>query len=344
VIAAVILLGAVEFFVLLGTRRSSPEPPSAQRDSFQKGIVLGLFARDEPGYARKNLGEIRGLGANSVSIVIPWVTPDVRSEKIAPRGDMTPSDGSLRAAIREAHLAGMRVLLLPLIYVDEMAEGEWRGTISPPDWGRWFRSYERMILHYAAVARDEKVELLSIGSELCSTEGKKEEWLGIVSRVRRDYDGALTYSANWDHRESVSFAESLDFLGMNAYFELSDDPDAGVDELLRSWVGIQKEVEAWRSRVGKPLVLTEVGYPSRRGATANPWNYEAGGPPDLDAQERGYRAFVSAWTGYPALEGVYFYLWWGEGGPADVGYTPRGKPAESVIKEWYSRGLPGGAE
>jgi len=35
------------------------------------------------------------------------------------------------------------------------------------------------------------------------------------------------------------------------------------------------------------------------------------------------------------LEGVYFYLWWGAGGPEDKDYTPRGKGAEAVIRDWF---------
>lgn len=343
-IAAVVFLGILEFLLLTGSgeRRGSTAFP-VPSGRFQKGIVFGLFARDEPGYSERNLGEIRALGADAVSIVLPWVTPDVQATVIAPRGDMTPSDASLRHAIREAHGRGLRVLLLPLIYVDRMAEGEWRGTLSPPDWDAWFRSYGRMVDHYAGIAESERVEYLSVGSELCSTEERRDDWLRIIGGVRRAYGGLLTYSMNWDHRDRISFADALDALGMNAYFELSDDPEAGVEELRRAWSSIRSEVETWRSRLGKPLILTEVGYPSRRGAASNPWAYDAPGEADPAAQERCYRAFVGAWTGYPPLVGVYFYLWWGEGGPADTGYTPRGKPAEKVIADWYGPDRTGGA-
>jgi hypothetical protein len=300
-----------------------------------RGVVFGLFARDEPAYARRALSEIRALGADSVSIVLPWVTPDVRSLRLEPREDMTPSDRSLRRAIREAHRQGLSVLLLPIVYVDRMGEQEWRGTIDPPDWKGWFASYGRMILHYAALAEEQRVEFLSVGSELCSTEERGAEWMDLIARVRAAYRGALTYSANWDHRTDLPFAGALDFIGMNAYFEVGADPADGVERLIEEWKPVLRDVEAWRSRFGKPLLVTEVGYPARRGACADPWNYQKEGPADPEAQAACYRAFVGAWTGYRGLAGVYFYLWWGDGGPADAGYTPRGKPAERVITRWF---------
>jgi len=333
-IVAVVALVALEIALLLGVGRRDSVPVPAIGD-FQKGIVFGLFAREEPGYASRSLREIRSLGADSVSIVLPWVTPDVRSTRLAPRGDMTPSDASLRRCIREAHALGLRVFLLPLVYVDVMRGEEWRGALDPPDWDAWFRSYRRMILHYAAMAEDEGVEYLSVGSELCSSEARREAWLGIISSVRGAYRGRLTYSANWDHLESLSFVDALDFVGMNAYFELSPDPDPGSEALEEAWKEIRGRVESWRSRIGKPLVFTEVGYPSRRGAASRPWDYDAKGTPDAALQERCYRAFVRTWTGADSLAGVYFYLWWGDGGPDDAGYTPRGKPAASVLSDWY---------
>ena len=41
----------------------------------------------------------------------------------------------------------------------------------------------------------------------------------------------------------------------------------------------------------------------------------------------------------PQLAGV---IWWewnaGEGGPNDYGYTPKGKPAEQLLRKWFSAG------
>jgi hypothetical protein len=308
---------------------------------FQRGVVFGLYARDDLDHVRRGLAEIRALGANAVSIHVPWVIPDVRSTTMAPRPDMTPQDASLRRAIRLAHATGMDVFVLPLIYVDAMEEGEWRGTLAPADWSAWFAAYRAFLMHYAVLSEEEHVAILAVGSELCSTESRGGEWGRLIEEVRRVYSGALTYSANWDHRGDLPFAGRLDYLGTNAYFELSDDPDAPVEALVSAWNEIVPEVLGWASRAGKPLILTEVGYPSRRGSARDPWDSTSREPPDPAAQGRAYRAFVEAWTGHPGLRGVYFYLWWGEGGAGDAGYTPRGKPAEKVLADWFGGGARG---
>jgi hypothetical protein len=329
--AASLLIAALH-----GEIRGLAGGPAPAADSFQKGMVFGLFAREEAGHTDKGIAEMKELGVDSVSITIPWVIANVRSTAMAPRADMTPSDASLTSAIRKAHAAGMRVFLMPFLYVDHMDEGEWRGKIDPPDWKAWFTAYNAFIGHYAALAGREGVEYLSVGSELCSTESRRDDWLVLIRQVRAVYPGAITYSANWDHRAAISFIDALDYLGMNAYFKVSDREASDEEDLMRAWEGIRKDVAAWRASAGKPLIITEAGYPSRAGACVDPWNYEGEGKPDPAEQLRCYRAFQRTWSGEPGIAGVYFYLWWGEGGPQDAGYTPRGKPAAEVIKSWYT--------
>ena len=95
-------------------------------------------------------------------------------------------------------------------------------------------------------------------------------------------------------------------------------------------------LQAWSRLHGRPILFTEVGYPSRRGAATDPWNYAARRPGDLEGQRRCYRAFAEAWEGVPELAGAFFYLWWGEGGPEDRDYTPRGKPAAHELSRWFN--------
>jgi hypothetical protein len=246
---------------------------SGSPGTFHKGMVFGLFARDDRGHTDRAIADLKALGVDSVCIVIPWVTPDVQSLELAPRGDMTPGDAALEYAIKKAHAAGMRVFLMPFIYVDRVAPGMWRGTLAPPDWGAWFDVYGRFLLRYAALADRLGVEMLSVGSELCSTEERRGDWQALIGKVRGAYGGLLTYSANWDHLDSVSFLDLLDVAGMNAYFELSDQDDPSLEDLMAAWGRVKPGIDAWRARAGLPLLITEVGYPSRLRAAADPWDY-----------------------------------------------------------------------
>ncbi len=308
---------------------------AADPDSFHKGIHLGLFHRDDAAWARRSVEEMAALGADAMAIMVGWVTPDIHATAMFARGDITPSDAVLTHAIRAARARGLRVFLMPYLYVDRLEHGQWRGTLDPPDWEAWFSEYTRFILRYARLAQREGVDLFSVGSELCSAESRRTEWIRLIDRVREVYSGRLTYSANWDHREGPSFWDALDTVGINAYFGLDAPPGADVDALVAAWEPVMQEISEWRARLGRRVLVTEVGYPSRAGAAADPWNHGAGGEPLMEEQYRCYRAFQRVWGGQPWLEGVYFYYWWGDGGPGDNHYTPRGKPAEAVIRDWF---------
>jgi hypothetical protein len=265
-------------------------------DGFQKGMVLGVFSKSDPDYFRKNLAELDKIGVNSISLIVPKVQKDVHSIGLRDDPWITPSQQSLRLAIREAHRLGMRVFLMPIVYVEDLKEGEWRGTIHPPSWERWFKEYDGMITSYARLAAEEKVEYFSVGSELCSTEGKKERWSRIIRKIRGIFPGPITYSANWDHLKEISFGEDLDFLGMNAYYEVGKGAEDNEEAMVRRWKEIQEGIRSWRAANGnKPLVITEVGYPSRTSAGIDPWNYYGEGSPDPEVQRKCYQAFVQAW-------------------------------------------------
>jgi glycosyl hydrolase family 113 len=304
-------------------------------DPFFRGMAFGLFSRGDSAYIREQLDEMRGLGVDSVSLVVPKATPDIRSLTFVDDRWATPGDGALRIAARLAHERGMRVLLFPLVHVQTLDAGEWRGTLQPSDWGEWFRAYGEFLVHYARLAEAESIEVLSVGSELCSSEAREDDWRRLIARVREVYHGRVVYSANWDHYRDVRFWDALDYLGVNAYFRLSGAAEPTVAELTAGWTGHRDALISWARRERRPLLITEVGYPSRSGAADDPWDYTADRPADLELQRRCYRAFVDAWSGVRELRGAFFYLWWGEGGAGDKDYTPRGKPAAAELARWF---------
>jgi hypothetical protein len=297
-----------------------------------RGVAVGMWAGSEPDRA---VEEIAGLGASHVALAVFWRQRDVRASEIAPAAEISTSDERLRAAIRRARAIGLEVFLLPIVDVEVRRPGEWRGTLAPADLPAWWRAYHRFILHYAALAAEEEVALFAVGSELAATEAWRDRWYGLISAVRRRYPGKLVYSANWDHFEKVSFWERLDYVGVTGYNELTRDDDASEDELLMAWRQVRARLVGFAARAGRPLVLTEVGYTSQNGAARRPWDYTVRARVDVEEQRRCYAAFVRAWRGDPALAGVFFWEWGGRGGLRDAGYTPRGKPAEIVLRSWF---------
>ena len=299
-----------------------------------KGMALGLYDPEGKVYPEM-LREIRTLGADTVSLVVSWKQHDVRSDLLAPDAQVTLPDDRLRQVIRAAHKQGLKVFLFPIVEVEIRRPLEWRGTIKPNSVETWWSNYQSFILHYATLAAEEKAEIYSVGSELVSTEEWRDKWYALIAAVRKIYRGTLLYSANWDHYEPVTFWERLDMIGVTAYNELTTNPDAAEDELAQAWTGIRAKLATFAHAAGKPLVVTEVGYTSQDGSAVHPWDYTSRAGLDLEEQRRCYAAFVTAWGREPSLAGVFFWQWWGSGGLKDKNYTPRGKPAERVLRRWY---------
>ena len=312
-----------------------------EETTFHKGITLGVFTVEPVSRSyRDELLQIRAQGANRLSLPVYWSQRDVHATEIQPYAAtgflQTDYDAQIRVIVEEAHALGLRVFLLPIVQLERVDSRQWRGTIEPVDWDLWFESYERFILHYARLAAEEGVDLLSVGSELSSTEGFRDRWVQLIGRVRAVYGGTLTYSANWDHFRQVSFWDQVDMLGLSGYYQLSSEIPATYPVLYETWQAIRRDLLSWQQTEGKPLLFTELGYPSRANAARSPWDYTARGYPDLHLQRLCFRAFIETWKDTPALAGVYLWIWESDkGGRTDTGYAWRGKPAEAEIETWY---------
>jgi hypothetical protein len=308
-----------------------------------RGMALGLWDAAAPTTAPTigaRLDEVAAIGVDSLLVPVFWRQHDVTSVDLAADPAVTLPDDTLRAVLAAARARDLRVLLLPIVHLDVIAPGVWRGTLAPKDVDAWWQAYRRFVLHYAALARSEGVAILSVGSELGATEAWRDRWYALIGEVRRVFPGELTYSANWDHYQHVSFWERLDAVGISAYPPLTTDADAGEDELDQAWRAAGSELAGFARRVGRPLIITELGIPSIDGGATAPWDYTRRAPVDLEEQRRAFAAFARAFADEPALAGVFVWIWWGEGGADDPGYSVRRKPAAEVIRRMYRPGAP----
>lgn len=298
-------------------------------------MALGLFSQDPHYRYGKLLREIRQLGATHVSLCWVWWQTGVADADIEARPGRSATKEQVRASIIEARQLGLHVTLFPIVRLLDQSGGAWRGRIQPEQPDLWWARYERYILLAADIAATAGAHRLSVGSELLQLEGERRRWHELIDHVRIAAPRLeLMYSANWDHAAPVSFWDLVDVIGMTAYWELTRDFDASVADLKRAWVPAQRALFAWLDRVGRPVVFTEVGYPSTDGGAAWPWDHTRAAPVDLEEQRRAYQAFIEVWSGDPRLRGVYFWNWFGFSGRTP-GYAPRGKPAADEIRRWY---------
>ncbi len=320
-------------FVSLGAPAVPPSAPAPLR-----GLALTPHgeSRSRGVTYESMVDEIADLGATDLSIVVQWSQTDVAAVRIEPHPKETQDDAVIRRLVTRAHARGLRVLLFPIVWVEQRGPGLWRGTLAPKDLEAWWRDYRRFILHYAALAKETRVALFSVGSELNSMETHEARWRALIAEVRGLFPGRVTYSANWDHFQHVPFWDAVDLMGITAYFELTREDLPTVDALVKAWTGVREVLLDWQVRHGRPVLITEVGWPSRVGAAKQPWNYGGGAEVDLEVQRRCYEAFVRVWRPERHFGGVFFWNWWGLGGPRDTDYTPRRKPAEKHLREFFS--------
>lgn len=296
----------------------------------QAGVAVGLH----PPEAKRlgidvvpDMAEIRSLGADAILLPVPWSTRDTTSVGIRPNAE-TIADADLVRAIRAAHQHGLQTTLMPYVVLVDGAPGDWRGKLRPADPDAWWHAYERLVSHYAQIAEREGVRTLVVGSELSSMQPKLGRWRGLIGRVRSTFGGELAYVANHDALTDAPF-DLVDVAGVSAYWSLTDDLDASAEALESAWRRIAADLD-------REVVLFEVGYPSIDGAAIAPWDDTIGAPIDLEEQRRAYTAATKAIASSPNIRGAYFWGWFGPGGPYDRSYTPRGKPAELVLRRFFA--------
>ncbi len=322
------------------------------------GFNLNLYHVADVTTVFAELDRVAELGCNAVQIVTPVFQPNGASDRprLLQRPYRGPTDDDLLAVLRHARRLGLHVALMPQVNFTEPRGNEWRGKLMPDDWDAWWTGYREVTLHFAELANDAGIDVFVVGCELLTTltSRHEERWRSLIADVRETFPGRLTFSTTWDSYERVRFWDALDFLGVSGYWDLTtqarDRDDPTPRELDRAWRPIRKALLAFAEEQGKPLLLTEVGYPSLPWALKDPWNYVADDAVEADAaaQTAGYRALLRAWSGLvPAppgagepdpIAGLLFYEWsvYSKGGPFDRGYTVQGKPAEAVLRRYFS--------
>ena len=322
--------------------RAAPPPEKAFRIQ-----SVTLDARRRPEAAL--LDSIQALGTTHLTL-IPFGTqrrPDDPTVALRPNpGWYSESEGGIRALAAAAEERGMGVILKPHVWVGHYdVEGQARDEIgfdTAADWAQWEASYRRFMLYYARLAADINAEVLVVGTELHRAAASREAfWRGLIADVRGVYGGALTYAANWyAEYEAVPFWDALDYVGIQAYFPLSDADDPPLDALRQGWHRHREALDATHRATERPILFTEVGYRSIHYAAAEPWRWpqrsERQTPADPALQARCYTAFFQMFADVPWFAGAVLWKWHPLAeSRRRVSFTPQHKPAEQVVRRWF---------
>jgi hypothetical protein len=326
---------------------TSPSQAAPLADEVQRGVCLAHSWENggEHGYGSATssgtLDELKELGVQWISLTPFGFMNSLQSESVEHVGERSGGerDERVRAEIQAARDRGIQTLLKPHIWV---GRGEWRAELAPSDWLAWFRSYREWILIYARIAEEESVPILAIGTELRSSAHHADEWRALIDDIRGVYSGELTYCANWDSVDAVSFWDAVDYIGVQFYPPLASNPDASAEEMGVQLRGHLERLELVSERVERPVLLTEVGYKATRDTAVRPyeWTERSASPVDEAAQALAYEVLFHEVADQPWIRGLYIWKWFTnpdthEEGPR--GFSPRGNPAEVILRRAFRR-------
>jgi hypothetical protein len=328
-----------------------------------RGITVGPIEsalHPDKGYGSpacaRTMREARRMGANWVSL-----TPFGRVWDLAPTGvsptfelEYASNQLALKRAIEQAHAEGLKVMLVPHLWVET---GGWRAEIDPggdAEWEAWAASYEAFLLGWARLAAEADVEMLSVGVELRSwlTTTRAPSFSAIIREVRSVYPGLLTYAANWDDVDRTVILGELDVIGINAFYPLAEKDGASRATLMQGGRDVADKLARLAQSWNKPVMFTEFGYTTRSNPAIKPWEWPdsmTNVVVDELAQAEAYYALLSAFTESPTFAG--FFVWRLYADPDDMsqeaewGFSPRAKVAEMVLQDafrahWAADGPP----
>ena len=202
-----VALSALALWAARCSERQATQP--RPRFPFERGVTVGEWGPTAyaPAATKRTFRTLKGpFGVDNVTLFVVWEQKDARSTRIGRPGRAAPRR-RIAAAIEAARRAGLRVTLRP--YLDRL-DGGWRGQIAPSSLDRWFTSYEQFVLEFARVAQAHGVNTFVVGSEMVSISGESARWRRLVKRVRSRFHGTVTYQANWDEADRLTWWDALD--------------------------------------------------------------------------------------------------------------------------------------
>ena len=305
------------------------------------------FVAPPEAFTTDPMQEVQAAGAGWIA-VIPYAytrpgTPDVYYNQHQRQWWGERPEG-VRRTLELAREANISVLMKPQVYLP----GSWPGDLqfeTEADWTAWETAYRDYLMQHVALATEFGVPILCIGTEFKISAVERETfWRTLIADIRSQYPGRLTYAANWDHYQNIPFWDALDYIGIDAYFPLSEDPDPTLAQLVEAWQQPVQEVRAFQKKTDRPVIFTEFGYLSVAGAAGKTWELESKVRSlDIDETEQATAldALFTVWSQEPYWKGGFLWKWFpnmrGHEGYRARDYTPQGKEAMTVLRRWYAQ-------
>lgn len=254
-------------------------------------------------------------------------------------GERTEGNNKLAEYAKEH---GLKVMVKPHVWV--MGQG-WAGDFdldTENDWKEWEKDYTEYIMHHATEAEALDVELFCVGTEYrVPAKGRPAFWKSLIAQVREVYKGKITYAANWDNYQNISWWDHVDYIGVDAYFPLVEGDHPSITEIMEGWKPIKQDLSLFSKKWNRPILFTEYGFQSMDGATGNHWEVDKSMvSANIQLQADAYEATFRVFENEDWWAGGFFWKWHFTSHTGDwqkKEWTPQNKPAAEVIARWYAK-------
>lgn len=295
---------------------------------------------------KEDIRSIVNVHANYVSLMPFAYTRDLTSPKITYKYEgqwFGERDIGVIQYGTEFQKKGLKIMVKPQLWI---SRGQYTGYLemdTEEDWRILEETYREFILAYAKTAEKIKADLFCIGTELDKfVSHRPQYWKHLIAEIREVYKGKLTYAANWDEFKRVSFWDQIDYIGIDAYFPISETKTPTVQEFEKGWQPHKKIIKEIQSKFKRPVLFTEFGYRSVDYTGKEPWNSDRiQDAINLEAQSNGLQAIYNQFWNEDWFAGGFVWKWFHRhdrvGGQNNNRFTPQNKPAEQLLRNLYRK-------
>ena len=243
------------------------------------------------------------------------------------------SDDELKGMIEYAKELGMRVALKPTV---NCKNGTWRAHVNffdedvvcEPKWCNWFESYTEFQLHYARLAKEMGVEMHIAGCEMVMAERREAEWRKLITDIRSEFDGLVSYNTDKYQEHNVKWWDAVDVISSSGYYPLED------------WENQLDRIEAVVKKFQKPFFFAEAGCMSIVDSNKVPNDWTVQGEADAKGQADWYETMFEACLKRDWVNGMAFWSWNSHlytknDALKRKDYEIYAKPAEKIVKKYY---------
>ncbi len=280
------------------------------------------------------LDEMSAIGINTLFIVDFHFSSDENSDSIFSNNETIP-ESTLCAIVELTRSKGMEPVFKPHI---DLLNGKPRYCINPAHMDRWIAAYREIMMEYVAISNRYGLKRIVVGTELDGVAGSPYFSAFISDDIRATFTGEVIYASSFDNFLACGIWDCVDIIGVNTYFNLCRNDHCPEAELTESWSYWLNLLDRFSIAKGKPICITEVGFYSRLGCAINPGDWSRGGEISFDEQAKAYESLLCQSTNFRNIHGIFWWQWelnnqWNSD---SADYTPHGKPAELIIKKYWS--------